>query len=510
MAAKGDSMINRFAIWHSTELKVLGGVEVAIALMLILPALYALFVGEDTSIFIDSMMPVLILGVVQFFLFAPSVNFRTVNGLILVALCWLVMFVLGSLPYLYAGMEPVNAVFESVNGFTTTGSSIIEDVNEWPVSLMIWRSMTQWLGGIAVVVIFIYILPMFGMGRTFFSNELEGSGSSQFSMKLKNAAGSFIIVYLALTILNFLMLLLCQASFVDALCMGLTTISTGGLIVSNNSLSDMNISIQIVTMLFMFIGGVNFYLHFKAIIGRRPGEYLHNKELRYLLLWFLAASLVIFVLYTIPKIQSAGFDFNTALMDFKNILFTVISLGTTTGLYVTDFADFSEIILLILLVVMIIGASAGSTSGGIKFGRIRIITRFFNNTFKQILHPNAVYTVNVDDESIDDSRVLSAVSITLLYILTMFLGTIVLLSQGLNWFDSIGLAAATVTNTGMGFGSFGPTGSFIQLNDGTKIFLMLLMWVGRLEISLALVFFTRTFWRDVRLAYRSSVKGRKL
>ena len=507
MAQNNWSFINTFAQWHCTELKVLGGIEMILALTLIFPTVYAMVLGEDASVFLIPIPIFFSLGLLQFLLFAPSPNFRTVNGLILVALAWAVMFVFGSIPFILGGMDFIDGLFESVNGFTTTGSSVISDVYLWDESLLIWRSMSQWIGGIAIVIIFIYILPMFGMGRTFFSNELEGSGSSQFSMKLRNAARSFIFVYVLLTIVNFLLLLVCQASFRDALCLSLTTISTGGLIITNNSLVDMNIYIQLVTMVFMFIGGVNFYLHFKAIYGRNPKAYTDNKELRHLALWFLVIAIIIYLIHDYPLISAGQLTVEMAISDFKDSLFNVISLGTTTGVYVSDFAQYSDIILFLLVIVMMVGASAGSTSGGIKFSRVRIIIRFFSNTLKNVLHPNAVYTVKMDGENIDDGRVLSAVSITVLYLLTTFVAMIILLSQGLAWSDSMSLAVGCVTNTGVGFGEFSLNG-FEVLSDPIKIFLMIIMWMGRLEITLALVFFTPTFWHDVLFAYRSSRKRR--
>ena len=497
MSALNNDVLSRFERWNSTEMKMLGGIEAILALVMLFPALYGFILDEDPMIFLIPFPFLFTIGIVQYLLFGPSTNFRTVNGLIMVGLTWAAMFVIGAIPYLLAGMVPIDAFFESVNGFTTTGSTSVTDVHLWPESLMVWRSMTQWIGGIAVVIIFMYILPMFGMGRTFFSNELEGSGSSQFSMRLRSAAKSFIMVYVLLTVINFVLLILVQASFVDALCLAFTTISTGGLLYTNESVMNMSIWVQVITMVFMFIGGVNFYLHFKAIVGKNPKAYTENKEFLYLITYFVVIATVIFLIYAAPKFGSAGFDLDAILTDYKNALFTVIALGTTTGASCFDFCEYPEIIMFILLIVMLIGASAGSTSGGIKIGRIRIMVRFFSNIFKNILHPNAVYDVKVDGESIDDSRVLSAVSITLLYIMTAFAAVVILLANGLNWTDSLGLAVATISNTGVGFGDFGPTGSFSVLSDGIKIFLMFLMWVGRLEISLALVFLTPTFWSDL-------------
>ncbi|AMK13820.1 potassium transport protein TrkH [methanogenic archaeon mixed culture ISO4-G1] len=514
MGVLESAVLTGLARWKSTEIKVLGGIEFILGLTLLAPALYASIIGEDSSIFFNPGIVSMILGAIQFLLFAPSENFRTVNGVILVALVWLVMFAIGSFPFYFAGLSPVDAIFESVNGFTTTGSTTLEDVSMWPVSLLLWRSTSQWIGGISVVLIFIYLLPMFGMGRLFFTNELEGSGSSQFTMRLKTAGKSFILVYMLLTIINFILLILCNAGIKDAFCLAMTTISTGGLIISNNSLMDFNVYIQIVTMAFMFIGGVNFYLHFKAIYGRNPKVYLENYELRHLLRWFIIASLIIFVIYAVPKYNSANIDLGTILLDYKDSLFTVISIGTTTGASVIDYSGFSSIGIFVLIVLMLVGSSAGSTSGGIKFTRIRVLIRFFNNSMKNVLHPNAVYTIKMDGENVEDSRVLSAVTISLLYLTTTFFGTAVILTQGLPFIDALGLSLGSLTNTGVGFGNFGPMGGYSTLSDSIKIFIMLLMWIGRLEITLALVFLTPQFWSDVRLAYHTShkrlwLKGRK-
>ena len=499
--------LDKLALWKSTELKVLGGIMILLAVTMLIPAAYAIGVGDDPMVFLIPILPLVCIGMVLMLLFSVSDNFRTVNGLILVALVWLEMFVIGALPYLLAGMSPLDSFYESVSCITTTGSSAIEDVDAWPISLIVWRSFLQWIGGIAVVIIFIYILPMFGMGRTFFSNELEGSGSSTFTMKLRNAARSFILVYVSLSLLNFILLILFRVPFTEALCLSFSTISTGGLLLSNNSLMEMSLGVQIITMIFMFIGGVNFYLHFKAIYGRKPKVYWENKELRLLALWFIAVSVVVFALNIIPTIEAVGFSLSVVFEEYMNSLFTVVSLGTTSGFAIYDYTAYSEITMFILMIVMMVGASAGSTGGGIKFGRVRIILRFFSNSMKNILHPNAVYAVRLDDETIDDKRVLGAISVTLLYILTTLFAMIFLLANGLGWQESLGLAVGTITNAGAGFGAFGPNGTYAILSDQVKIFLMLLMWIGRLEVSLALVFFTPTFWHDVRFSFRSKRKG---
>ncbi|MBP5685266.1 MAG: TrkH family potassium uptake protein, partial [Candidatus Methanomethylophilaceae archaeon] len=331
-----ERILDRFTIWHSTEFKLAGGLIAILGLMFLFPGTFALLVNEDPSPFFYPAIPLITTGLFIFLIFAPSKSLRTVNGLMMVALTWIIMFFVGAIPYLIVGMAPVNALFESVNGFTTTGSTTIESVYYWPLSLMFWRAMSQWLGGIAIVIIFIYLLPLFGMGRLFFNNELEGSGSSQFSMKLQNAAKSFILVYVLLSIINFIILFIVGADLIDAVCLSLTTISTGGVIISNTSMIETATSVQVVTLIFMFIGGTNFYLHFKAIYGRNLKAYLNNKEIGRMALYFIIMSLALLAL-KMGGLSHLNVDFDNLLGEYWAILFTVVSMGTTTGTTIYDY-----------------------------------------------------------------------------------------------------------------------------------------------------------------------------
>jgi len=503
-----EKLRDKFVVYRSTELRLVGGMLAILGCMFLIPGFYALVMNENPAPFFYPAIPLITTGVVFFLIFASSDSLRTVNGLIMIAVTWFTMFFVGAIPYLILGMTPINALFESVNGFTTTGSTTVASVYYWPQSLMIWRAMSAWLGGIAIVIIFIYILPLFGMGRIFFNNELEGSGSSKYSMKLQTAAGSFIFVYIILTVINFIILLFFNASFLDSLCLSLTTISTGGVLVSDTSLMGTEPIIQLVTMVFMFIGGTNFYLHYKAMSRRSLRVYFQNKELIYLIIYFALASIILFV-FRVGDLSKIGENPENYANVYWQTLFTVISMGTTTGFSVYDYASSSEIFIAILVMLMMVGASAGSTAGGIKFSRVRIVMGFFKNSLMNILHPNAVYSVKVDNEDIGDSRLMGAVSTTLLYLMTMFVAIIFLMSAGLNWEDSIGLAVGSITNTGVGFGNFGPFGDYDTLSEPLKVVLMFLMWVGRLEITIALVLFTPGFWREVRFAYRSNRHARR-
>lgn len=256
-------MSKKFAggYWESTTLRVLGMVEFMFGLLLLAPAVIAFFCGEDYSIFLLPVVPLLVLGAVQYHCFSIAKHFRAVNGLLLVGLVWAVMFLISMVPYLLTGMGLVDSFFESVSGVTTTGLSVMKNIEAHDTSLLVWRAMTMWVGGIMIVLAFMYMLPMFGIGRSLFDNELSGSGSSDYSVRMQNAAKSFIITYVILSFINFVLLLACGLHPLQAFCLMCTTISTGGLMTTNDSLVSMSSAVQIVTIVFMFLGGTNFYLH---------------------------------------------------------------------------------------------------------------------------------------------------------------------------------------------------------------------------------------------------------
>ncbi len=495
--------MDRFARWPSTTVKVLGAVEILFAVFLIIPLVVSLYFGEDPAPFIVLMPPLLLAGTLQFLLFGESKNFRAVNGLLMVALAWLLVFILGMFPYVVAGMRPLDALFESVSGLTTTGATIMADIESWPHGILIWRSLSQWIGGIAVIIIFMYILPMFGVGRNIFANELAGSGSSDYSVRMKNAAKSFIFVYSALTAINYVLLLLCGLSFMDATCLAFTTISTGGLMCTNNSLVGFSDIVLWITIIFMFLGGVNFYLHYRALYRHVRRVYRGNSEFKNLTLWFVGISAIVFLMILLKATDITAMEPPDYYGLFTDVLFTTVSLGTTTGFYVTDYCTFPDQCIILLMIVAFIGASSGSTSGGVKFGRLRIIYEFVKNSLAKTLHPNAITVVKVDGENVEDSAVFAALSIFLMYVITLVIGAVLISMCGMHFVDAFGLSIASVANGGLGFQNYGPTSSFADLIAPIKMIMIALMWIGRLEIMIALVFFTPAFWRELWLNHRA-------
>ena len=487
---------------HSTTIRILGMIEFVFGLLLLIPATIAILMGEDVRIFLYPVVPLLVLGLSQYSFFSESKHFRTVNGLLLIGMVWATMFLISMVPYYLSGMNAIDSFFEAVSGITTTGLSVMTDIESHSISLLVWRALTMWVGGIMVVIIFMYMLPMFGIGRSVFYNELSGSGSSNYSVRMQNAARSFIFSYGILSLINYLLLLLCGMNPLQALCLMCTTISTGGLMSTNDSMMSMSSAVQMITILFMFLGGTNFYLHYRALYKRDKKVYRSNSEFRTMALWFLAISVIIYLLVSFDTYDIGSMTLDDHLRTFKNALFTTVSLGTTTGLYVEDFTLYPSQCMALLMMVALIGASSSSTSGGIKFSRLRIIFEFLKNGFGKLIHPYAVYDVKMDGNSIDDSSVMSALSIFMMFVITMAVSSLVFMIFGYDMVDSFGLSISSVSNGGMGFGNFGPTGNFAGLNDAMKSILIILMWVGRLEILTALVLFTPGFWKELLSDHR--------
>ena len=493
------AILNRegYARWTSTIVKTLGILEMILAACLAVPTFVALGLGEDPTPYFAATIPLLALGLFQFVLFRNAKDFSPANGLLLIGLCWLVLFVVGTVPYLILGFKPMDALFESVSGFTTTGATLIEDASVMPMALMVWRSFTQWVGGITVILLFMYLLPMVGIGRTVLLNELSGSGSADYSLKLEKAALSFIIVYALFTVVNYIIIVLLGVNPAEALCMTFATISTGGLLSTSDNLASYSIYVQAVTAAFMFLGGVNFYLHYNAIVNRQKGVYKNNSEFRFNVFWFLAVSAVMAAMLFLNSENAFSDGWEGIAEGLWNSVFTVVSVGTSSGFSISDFSVFPAQCLTILMVVAVIGASSGSTSGGVKISRLNIIYQFMKVTVSKTLHPNVVRDVRVDGQTLNHAAVLSAFSILMLFMATLIVGSVVIMMCGFDIQDAVGITIAMVGNLGTSFGDFGPNGSFGDVSDLVKAIMMILMWVGRLEVLTALMFFSPAFWKEL-------------
>ena len=423
---------------------------------------------------------------------------RPVDGLVMIGVMWIVAIAVGSVPFIMSGMEIVDSIFESTSGITTTGSTILVEFEDWSSGILLWRSMMQWIGGIAIIIIFMLIMPMIGFGgRELFGNETSGSGTFNLSIKLRDAAKQFIFIYLILTAILIMILLLLGMNFYEGFCLALSTVSTGGFMCKGDSVISYSIFIKIVVMLFMFLGGTNFYLHFKAVYRRHSG-YSRNEEFRYMVMIIVIAVIAVF---WIVFSESELFT-HEALNNFVDVAFNVVSASTTTGFVASNYDEWIPAAVMILFVIMIIGGSTGSTSGGLKVGRLIITLKYAFNGLRELLHPRAIYDVRLNKSSVETSTISASITITLLFFFTIIVGGAILMICGLDFQSAMTTIVANLTTFGPGAGDFGAIGTYASLDWYLKLFLCVIMWLGRLEILTGLILLTPGFWKEYMMSRR--------
>jgi len=490
-----------FSKWESASVHILGIILFGLSLSLIPSLLYAITNNEPLAPFVWPMTVGFLLSFFLTLLFKMPDRIKPVSGIFMIGFVWLVAIVFGMIPYILSGMTTIDALFESTSGFTTTGATIMADIESWPSGILLWRSMTQWIGGIAIIMIFLFILPMIGFsGRTLFGNEMSGSGSGNFFVRMKDAGKQFMSIYLILTIIMIVILILSGVTLFDSLCMSFSTISCGGFMCKGDSIAGYGIIVKIILIVFMFLGGSNFYLHFKAIYHKKPLSYTRDEEFRTMFLWLSAMSfLIFFIIYR----ENAFFGDNI-ISNFVDTAFTVVSAGTTTGFASVDYIAWPMAAIVLLFLVAAVGGSSGSTAGGIKISRLIVLYRYERNGLKKLLHPKGVYDIKYNGSSLDDDNINATIIIVMAFTVTIMVGSIVLMFLGVNFEDSISSIIGCITTFGPAVGDFGPMGNYQSMSPFIKIFLSLIMWIGRLEVVTALVLFTPDFWKELMLTHKKT------
>lgn len=418
---------------------------------------------------------------------------KRTEGLFIVAITWWAASVVGGLPYLFFGLSPVDALFESASGLTTTGATILTDFSLYPRAFYFWRSLTQWLGGLGIIVLFVAVLPQFGVaGRKIFFAEAPGPTEEKMTPRIAHTAKGLWLVYLLLTLLEIGALMGAGLPFYDALCNSLTTLAAGGF--SPNPLSIYGYNNNAVTWIitaFMVLAGANFAMQYQLLFRRRPRMALRSEELRL----YLGVIVVSVVLLTALLLEENYDSVNDALRDAA---FQVVSILTTAGFSSADFALWQIPAQAVLLTMMFIGGCAGSAGGGVKVVRILFIWRWLKREIALLIHPHAVLPVKIDRTAVSRDIRRQMFSFILFYlILVLFSG---LLCSMIEQDFSIGFVGtlATIGNVGPGFGDIGPMGSFGNLHVFTKVIFTIDMLAGRLELIPFLVMLTPEFWRFVR------------
>ncbi len=460
--------------------------------ILMIPAL-AVAIWQEESIlpFVIPVIPCFIISAALMYYFRNPKVMRPADGVVMVITLWAGLFIVGTVPYLIYGLSPIDALFESVSGFTTAGATIIQDIASLPKSMLLWRASTQWVGGMIIVIMFMFIIPMVvSGGRSLLQNEMSGSGSGNLYLKMGSAAKQYVAVYIILTLIFFVILTMLGLTWLEASTISMCVICTGGFMVTNDSFASYGIAVKIAVLLFMIISATNFYLQYKIIMKREFSAVKKNEELRFMLFFILGVSaLVLAAMF----LNGSGTD--DIINSIVNVVFSVVAMVTTTGFTTVDYTTGWPFIgMSLLLVVMFIGGSTGSTAGGIKISRAIIVFKSMLNEVRQTVHPNAVYSVKLDGKGIDESLVRSSTVVVLMFMITVFVGTMVLdMEMGTD--EALFASCALVSGTGPGMGVL--FGNYSVMSAEMKLFACMLMILGRVEIVTILVVFTKGFWKEL-------------
>jgi len=412
------------------------------------------------------------------------------EGYIIVTGIWLIFSAFGTLPFLISGSITSfgDAFFESMSGFTTTGATILTNIESMSHGILFWRSLTQWLGGIGIIFISLSVFPVFkSFNIQIAATEFSGQPTDKIHPRIKDAAKRLVAIYFLLTLSEVILLILGGMPFFDAICHSFSTLSTGGFSTRNNGIASFSSPfIMIVMTVFMFLAGTNMTMIYFGLKGNFKKVAGNNEFVFYSIICFIFVVLVSAILYF-----KSGFSFCKALLDGA---FHVISIITTTGFYTQDHNLWGNIIIIIFFILMFTGGTAGSTSGGIKIVRLLLITKNNRQELKRIIHPNAFIPVRLDKRIISQSTVYNLLVFITLYFFVMCLGAFVVSFMGYDIITSFSTSASMLGNIGPGIGTFGPFTNYSAMPMVGKWFLAILMLLGRLELLTVMILFSKSFY----------------
>ncbi|MEA3476562.1 MAG: potassium transporter TrkG [Bacteroidota bacterium] len=412
------------------------------------------------------------------------------EGYIIVSATWIVISLFGALPFMLSGAIPsfTDAFFETISGFTTTGASILTDIETLPKGILFWRSMTQWVGGMGIIVLSVAILPALGIGgMQLYAAEMPGPTKDKLHPRITQTAKRLWGIYVLFTIVETILLMSGGMNFFDALCHTFGTVATGGFSTQNTSVAGYSPFIQYVIIFFMILAGTNFTLHYMALHGKIRKVW-QNEEFRYFIYLIVFAGLAI----TFTLTFTSDLPFGTA---FRKSLFQVVSIITTTG-YITDnYLLWPGSMWFIIFLLMFVGGMAGSTGGGIKVVRQLLLFKSSALELKRLIHPQAIIPVRLSGKTVSQEIIYKIMAFFLIYIFIFAFGALVMTLLGLDYQSAIGASIATLGNIGPGLGQVGPAGNYAAIPVFGKWFLSLLMLLGRLELFTVLILISPTFWR---------------
>lgn len=470
--------------------KVLGSILLINSAFLVLPLLIAIYGQEHaTNAFTITLGASLAIGLVMSKLPIKSKEIKAKEGLAIVTFGWIVVSLSGAFPFFLSGSVPtyIDALFETISGFTTTGSSIIPDVEILDKSILFWRSFTHWIGGMGILVFTIALLPALGMGSFhLFKAESPGPIAGKIAPRIKDTARYLYISYLSLTIIEIILLRLGGMSLFDSALHTFGTVGTGGFGVRNDSITSYSSYVHFIIGIFMALSGINFTLHF-YLYTRRFREIYEDTELRHYLRFLIGATILITLNLFFTR-------YGSFFISFRDSFFQVSSIMTTTGYATADFNLWPTFSKLILFVVMFVGGSAGSTTGGIKVIRIVVLMKLIKREISKIFHPRAYAPIKLGRKAISNDVVARVNSFVALHVIVFIIGSLLISLEGVDFVTAISSVAATLNNIGPGFELVGPTQNFSFYSQPSKFLLSFLMLLGRLELFTVLALLVPVAW----------------
>ncbi len=475
-------------------LRVIGWLLSIEALFMLIPLVVALIYGEPSSWrFLICLGGTAVVGVSLMSLRPKNREMGKREAILLTGLTWVILSFFGMTPFLICGthLSVTDAFFETMSGFTTTGASVLNSLADVPKSILIWRCVVQWIGGLGIILFTLAVLPMLNYqgGMQLFNAEVTGITHDKLRPRVSFTAQSLWFVYIGLTTLLIILLCFSHMSVFDSICYGLSTMSTGGF--SNNDMSIVeagNLYVKSILIIFMFLGGVNFSLIFKATQGNFKAVFKNDA-----LQWYLGIILICYLLMCLNILLRGLCD---SVWDITiDPLFQVVSILSSTGLTEPDFRDWGPLAVIVLIIMMFMGACAGSTSGGAKIDRFIILFRFLKNEFYKMMHPNSVTTVTINGKGTTSWIVMKTLAFLFLFVIVIVVGGTALVLLGMPLKDSFFVALSAIANTGLGTDITGLSGNYSLVPDVGKWIIAFIMLVGRLELYTVLLLFTPSFWK---------------
>ena len=477
---------------YKTVFFTLGVLQIILGISMIIPIVIQIIYGELDSSFIGAGIITIIFGIL--FFLANLDHDKKLNlqqAFLLTSLSWLSIAIFGSLPFVFSSLQLsiTDSLFESMSGITTTGSTIIINLNDSPKGILLWRALLQWLGGIGIIVMAITLMPIMNVGGMQLFKISSNDASEKILPKSKEIALSLILIYSGLTFICSIFYKIFGMNYFDSITHSMTTIATGGFSNYNESIGYFNsATIEITAIIFIILGSIPFIAYIKFLNGNKR-IFISDSQIRTFIKIIIVSIIILFFYLAFQ-------NKNLSEINLRSISFNVVSILTGTGYVTQQFDNWGNFPLIFFLILMFIGGCAGSTTCGIKIFRVQILYLFLVNQLKKIIYPRGIFVIKYDSNNVDDKFMSSIISFIYLYIIIFFFITALLSLSGLDFVTSISAAATSISNVGPGLGTIiGPNGNFSQLPDFSKWVLSFGMILGRLELFAILVLFLPSFWQ---------------